>query len=53
MSNAKMTFPTIWDRSAARPSVSKPFLRRCWNGVIKLAEIQCRAQARRGFLPYT
>ncbi|MCG6659182.1 hypothetical protein HOP52_15595 [Halomonas campisalis] len=52
MSHAKMTFPTIWDQADARRPVVMPLLRGVWRGMMKLAEAQCRAQSRRGFLPY-
>ncbi|MFY0992959.1 hypothetical protein [Halomonas sp. C05BenzN] len=52
MSHAKMTFPTIWDLVDSRRPVVMPLLGGLWRGVMRLAEAQCQAQARRGFHPY-
>ncbi|WP_205743537.1 hypothetical protein [Halomonas alimentaria] len=45
-------FPAIWDRSGTSRRVVKPLLRGVWRGMIKLAEAQCAAHARRGFMPH-
>jgi hypothetical protein len=52
MSSARMTFPTIWDQTNSRRAVVMPLLRGMWRGVMRLAEAQSQAQARRGFHPY-
>ncbi|MGJ7458596.1 hypothetical protein ACR80S_07120 [Halomonas sp. MA07-2] len=51
MSNAKAFYPTIWDHADARP-VIMPLLRGLWRVIMKMAEVQCRAEARRCYLPY-
>ncbi len=51
MSNSKVIYPTIWDSADANPAIM-PLLRGLWSAMMKMAETQCRAQARRGYLPY-
>ncbi|WP_416137493.1 hypothetical protein ACM26W_13480 [Halomonas sp. HK25] len=52
MSNAKATYPTIWDETGIQRPVFMLLLCGLWRGMMKMAETQCRAQAGRGYLPY-
>ncbi|ERS88948.1 MULTISPECIES: hypothetical protein [unclassified Halomonas] len=47
------TYPTIWNRSGTSRVIVRPLMRRLWRGMIRLAEAQCAAHERRGFLPYS
>ncbi|MDY7116065.1 hypothetical protein RAN53_06860 [Halomonas sp. SSL-5] len=46
------TYPTIWDSTGTSRVIVRPLLRRVWRGMLRLAEAQCAAQARRGYLPH-
>lgn len=51
MSKSQAAFPSIWDQVVVRP-VFKPLMSALWRGIIRVAEAQCAAYARRDRLPH-
>ena len=51
MSKSQAALPSIWDQVDVRP-VFKPCMSALWSGIMKMAEAQYAAYARRDRLPH-